>query len=427
MKKNIFLFVSLLSINAAIAQTSKDFIFQPTHIIGKRINSLGEVTKTLESDFSYAESGKVYSYVFPEFAISTTFTYEGDFLTQERTRHTGGYPLFYETLSYTYENGKVKTISHCWDQMNSNEYWQYDYNENGRLRQKDYKEGEGDFHQHYLYEYSNNGTTKIESFWTSWLNEGMLLKKRTTYQYDEEYRLLTVLIENYNANGEMTSNTRTTYSYTQTGKEESETTQTLIDGEWVNSTIQRYIYNDFDWIIEQQNGSWQQNDNEWNITRKINFELSEDGQTCFISFYKKSDEEWVWDMFNNQDILLNPLLKIQQRTLRFYVYEEMSGAGRINQFEISLEQTTEPVYLDTEEKGQGKCAVFPNPGNEKVNVLAPIEDAVIRFYSMQGKMIHARPFDFQVEVDTQSWPVGIYFWEIYQKNQRIATGKWIKE
>lgn len=429
MKKLIIpLVASLLSINVVFAQTGNDFISQPTHIAGKRINSSGDVTQTLESDFFYSENGKTTRFVFPDFALTTTYTYEGDFLTRESTSHQGGYPFFGESLIYTYENEKVKTITHFWEEMNENEYWQYDYYNDGRLKQKDYKEGyDGDYHQHYSYDYSEDGLTKIETYRTSWPLEGLLLRRRTTYQYDEAFRLTTVLLEEYNTDEALTNSTLTTYSYTPTGKASAEVTQTLVDGEWANTSIQRYVYNDSDQIIEQQNGLWQQDNGEWDITRKIIFDLSEDGLTYTVSFYKKNGDEWIWDMFNNQTILFEPLLKIQQRTLRYYVYEDMCGAGRINQFEITLEQTQKPVYLETEDQKQNHTNVYPNPGTDKINVLALAEDAVVRFYNVQGKMIHASRFDFQGEVDTRNWPSGIYFWEISQKNQRIASGKWIKE
>lgn len=428
MIKTIFsIFLGLVAMNTVLAQNYDAQVLQPTHVIGKRINSSGEITKILESNFTYSDNGKLYKYDFDEFALSTTYSFEDDFLTREYTFHEGGYPVFGESINYSYENGKVKTISHLWDQMNENEYWQYDYDENGRLKQKDYKEGDGDFHQHYIYEYENNGKTRIESYWTSWLTQGLLLRRKTTSQYDDLYRPLTAQTEIYNTEGALTSSTLTNYSYNPNGQEESVITQTLVEGEWVNTSIQQYIYNDLGQVIEQQNGSWQQQNGIWNITNKILFEYSDGGESLTISFYKKNGEDWAWDMFNNQTILFESYLKNQQRALRYYMYEEMNEPAKINQFEITMEQTKEPTYLETNETAPSGFSVFPNPGNSKMKVLAPLENTIIRIYNLQGKLIQAHPFDFSTEINTKDWSSGIYLWEIWHNNQKEAYGKWIRQ
>lgn len=428
MKKTIYLLIlGLVAMNTVLAQNYDAQVLQPTHVIGKRINSSGEITKILESDFTYSDNGKLYKYDFDEFALSTTYSFEDDFLTREYTFHEGGYPVFGESINYSYENDKVKTISHLWDQMNENEYWQYDYDENGRLKQKDYKEGDGDFHQHYIYEYENNGKTRIESYWTSWVTQGLLLRRKTTSQYDDHYRPLTAQTENYNTEGALTSSTLTNYSYNPNGQEESVITQTLVEGEWVNTSIQQYIYNDLGQVIEQQNGSWQQQNGIWNITNKILFEYSDGGESLTISFYKKNGEDWAWDMFNNQTILFESYLKNQQRALRYYMYEEMNEPAKINQFEITMEQTKEPTYLETNETAPSGFSVFPNPGNSKMKVLAPLENTIIRIYNLQGKLIQAHPFDFSTEINTKDWSSGIYLWEIWHNNQKEAYGKWIRQ
>ena len=42
-------------------------------------------------------------------------------------------------------------------------------------------------------------------------------------------------------------------------------------------------------------------------------------------------------------------------------------------------------------------------------------------------MVVARPFDFSTEIGTEGWPSGMYLWEIWDGNQKEASGKWIKE
>ena len=419
-----------MALSSGFAQSLDGIIAQPTHIIGKRINASGEVTTTLESDFTYYENGRPHKFTIPDYALSTTYNYENDYyLERETTLHDSGHPMLTERITYTYEDGKIKTASHTWrHDYGVSEYWIYTYRNDGRLDRKDYKDDmEEDYHRHFLYEYENDGKTKIQNYWTSWANEGMRLRQTIVYQYDDAYYLNTKLIENYSLEGELTGSTLDTYTYTVGGKQETQITQTLTDGEWANTSIMRYVYDDNEQVVEQQDGSWSDEKGEWDINRRVVFEISEDGATYTVSFYKKSDDEWVWDVFNNQTIFFGSALANQQRTMRFYQNEVYNGMGKINQFEISLVYTEEPVYMGEDENNRTECCVYPNPGIGNLKVEAPLEDAVIRFYNLQGQLMLARPFDFNTEISTEDWPSGMYLWEIWHDNQKQACGKWIKK
>lgn len=432
MKKSILTLISaFIALSMGYAQNTDGVIAQPTHVIGKRINASGEVTMTLESDFTYYEDGKPHTFAIPDYELSTTYRFEEDYFSRERTWHNSGHPELEENLSYTYEDGKVKTIQHTWSHSYGlPEYWEYHYKEDGRLDRKDYLlgvPGVEDAHQHYLYEYENDGKTKIQNYWTSWPAEGMRLRQTIVYQYDDEYHLVTKLIENYSLEGQLTSSTLDTYTYSIGGKQETQITQTLTDDEWVNTSIMRYIYDDNEQVVEQQNGSWSVENGEWDINQRITFGTSEDGTTYTVSFYKKSNGEWVWDVFNNQTIFFGSALANQQRTMRFYHMEEYNGMGNINQFEISLVYTDEPVYMDAEENKVSDICVYPNPGSDNLKVKTPVENAVIRFYNLQGQLMLARPFDFSTEISAEDWPSGMYLWEIWHDSQKEACGKWVKE
>lgn len=432
MKKVFLTLIStFMAICVGYAQNMDGLIAQPTHIIGKRIDASGEVTKIVESDFTYYEDGKPHTFAIPDYALSTTYRFEDDYLSKESTSHDAGHPQLHEDLIYTYENGKIKTVEHDWSHgYDFPDYWEYSYREDGRLARKDYMNGIpglDEFHMHYLYEYEDEGKTKIQNYWTSWANEGMRLRQKTVYQYDDEYHLLTRHIENYSVDGELTSSTLDTYSYTASGKQETQITQTLTEDEWVNTSIMRYVYDDNEQVVEQQNGSWSTENGVWNINRRVVFELSEDGTTYTVSFYKKNGEDWVWDVFNNQTIFFGSALANQQRTMRFYQKEEYNGLGNINQFEIMLVYTDEPIYLDANENSQVSYNVYPNPGRDNLRVVAPTEDAVIRFYNLRGQLMLARPFDFSTEINAEGWPSGMYLWEIWHDSQKEACGKWVKE
>ena len=113
--------------------------------------------------------------------------------------------------------------------------------------------------------------------------------------------------------------------------------------------------------------------------------------------------------------------------MKFFQDEYCNGEGRINQFEMTLVYTVEPEYMSTNDNSVTQCSIYPNPGSDNVKVAAPLEDAVIRFYNLQGQLMLARPFDFNTEISSESWPSGMYLWEIWHDNNKEAAGKWIKK
>ena len=405
------------------AQSTEGTVFQPTHVVAKRINAQGEVTKEMPADFNYDANGKLTGFSFPEFCLNSTYTYNGDYLMKASTRHSAGHPIFYDVFNYTYENGRVKTKNHLWEAMNADEYWQYEYDEYGRLKLM--KQGDGDaFYYHYLYEYENEGRTVTMKFMA---NSGTLLRQLAVSQYDEAFNLISVHTENYNWIGEYTSTTLTTYAYTESGQLETKVVQALTDGEWVNTSIMQYVYDNEDRIIERLDGTWDETNDDWDISRRIDFSYSEDGLQYTVSFYKKSGDEWVWDMFNYQTVLFGANLKLQQAAVEYMIYEEMNEPGRINQLVFTLTETNEPTYEETAENAKQTFSVYPNPGTSRVNIEAQTEGAVVRFYDLQGKLMKAKMFDFNTSIDAQNWPSGIYLWEVWHDNQKEASGKWVKE
>ena len=312
--------------------------------------------------------------------------------------------------------------------MGSSKYWVYGYYDDGRLKRIDYREDdEDDFHNHWLYDYGDDGKTVTESYYTSWVTQGMLLREKTTSRYDDDYRLVSDLVENYNEAGEPTSTTRTHYSYTAGGMNEETVVQTF-DGEaWVNTSITRYVRNDEGQLVAQLRGSWNDEAGDWDISRRITFDTSEDGKTYTVSFYKKSGDAWVWDVFNHQTILFGNILKAQQRMLDYLVYDYANGQGNVNQIEFTMEYTQEPVYLVTTENEGLSVRAYPNPGNDRLNVEAPVEKTVIKFYDLQGRLVHAQPFSLSATIHTDSWAEGIYVWEIWDGFNKAASGKWVKK
>ena len=428
--------ICLFAMNVNFAQNEENVLAQPTHVVGKRINAAGEVTRTLESDFLYNEEGKVVAFEFPQYELSSAYLYTDDYLIQEGVSHAGGNPGYggnpelLEFLEYSYnEEGRIKHIRHEWSEMHSTKDWEYAYDEYGRLKQKDYKDGETEYHQHYIYEYEDEGKTVTESFWTSWELEGLKLKKKTVSHFDDNFNLITVYKEVYNLEGDITNATMETYTYTPSGKEESQIMQTLTEGEWVNASIQYFAYDEEDRVTEQQNGTWSAENDDWDINKKITFvyEAQEEGFVCTVSFYKKNGEEWVWDTFDNQTVLFASQLKTQQRTLRHFVYEEMNGSGNVNQFEFTFSYTPEPIYMDIEEKESIVCTIYPNPTNGMVFIVGTNLMQVEVVNSLGQHVITVIGEGERLTVDLSALPAGVYFVNINDKEGHKCMKKVVKE
>lgn len=432
--KKIYLLILYFLPSIWVGAQEPETIAQPQNIIGRIINAAGEITKEYPASFFYAPNGKLDGFSFPEYGLSSTYNYKNDFLTEILTSHQGAWPFFDEALRYTYENGRVKLESHTWSDMNSNEYITYTYYDNGRLKRKDYASYHPeDVNSCSQFEYENEGKTRIETYSTQGFKGSDIVltpKYRTVCQYDDDYRLLSAQTDNYNENGEVTKTRRTLYTFAPNGNLESELSQTLVieflNFHWENNTIHEYLYNDQDILIEQQYGTWSAEQEDWNITKKTVHEYAADNKTYTVSFFKKSGNEWVRDVFAYQELFFGLELKQQQEALGYFVYEDLLGSTQVNQFEFEMNDTPMPTYNATTEE-KTLLNVYPNPGKSTITINAPIENAVIRFYNLQGCLLIAKPFDFNTTIEIGNWIPGIYLWEIWNGNQKAGQGKWVKQ
>ncbi len=428
--KKLFLsiIIAFMVISISHAQIKDDMMMQPTHVVAKRINSDGETTKEFVSDFIYLNDGKLSCYEFPEYAITANYVYAGDYLHQENISHRGGHPEFNESNIYTYENGQIKTISHLVDQMGFSKYWVYSYYDDGRLERKDLKEDDDDdFHMHWLYDYENDGRTVIESYYTSWVSQGMLLRNKTTKQYEDNFVLSTTRTENYDETGVLTSVTQISYNYLSSGWLETKTTQTLVEDEWRNTSITRYSYDDFGQITEQLYGAWDAENSDWHYTNKIKFEISEQEQTYTVSFYKKSGDVWVWDVFNNQTILFDSELKPQQQALSYMVYEDMNGYGNINQFVFTIEETNKPIYLFDEERSELSTNIYPNPSSGLVTITGENLRQAEVINTLGQQVLSVQGKGNELCIDMAALPAGVYFVAVTNEDGRKCVRKIVKE
>ena len=257
----------------------------------------------------------------------------------------------------------------------------------------------------------------------------MLLRKKTTKQYDDNFVLSSTYTENYSESGELTSATRTDYGYSTSGLLETKTTQTLIEDEWYNSSITSYSYDEIGQITEQLDCTWDAENSEWSPTHKIVFETSEPEQTYTVSFYKKSGGEWVWDVFNWQHtILFGSNLKTQQSALGYFVYEDMNGYGNINQFVFTMEMMNEPTYMSVEDRTGMIIIVYPNPAQDQLHLqYSPdVTPAQIELDDLQGRLVLTQRKDLE-SMDLQGLTAGQYLMKVTLENGKVFTDKIVKE
>lgn len=432
MKKNrVLLLIMVLSTTWLGAQEPGENIAQPQSFIGRKINASEEVIKEYEASFSYLPDGKLDSFLFPEWGTSSVFNYENNFLSSVITQHQGAWPFYSDVIRYTYEDGRVKTESHLWDAMNSNQYIEYEYYDDGRLYKKSYASyNPDDVYAYSIFEYENEGKTKIEYCYGRIIKENDFVwypESRITYRYNDSYALISEQTDDFNANGEITISKRKNYTYTPSGKLETEISQILTENEWVNHTIQRCFYDAENFVTEQQDGTWSITLNDWNIATKTIHEYSADRMTYTVSFFKKSGDNWVRDIFNYQKLFFESELKWQQEALNYFAYDDMLGSAQINQFEFQMLSTKKPTYFSAKEASLAIYTVYPNPGKDCINISSLVENTIVRFYDLQGRLLLAKPFDFQTNINTGDWAPGIYLWEIWNGTQKEASGKWVKD
>ena len=317
----------------------------PDHVVGRNINASGQVTNEFPSDFIYDEDG-----------VLTQFSFPGHVSSQYSFAH---FPSRPSSISSYYEGHPVITehynfIYNAYDQIehsrssyigvgeeHESDYYYY-YNDEMRLIKKEFftmeSPDEAICFQRTFLSYADGNRTIIDSL-VNYQYEQVYNSVTTTTHYNPRMLPLTVQKETYNGSGMLQSCTLQTYSYTPHHQTDSVITQTLTNGEWVNSGVANYVYDDLDRVVEYQTGTWVADNNEWNITHKIRYDFDDDEHLLTVSFRKKNADEWVWDVFSGQTLFYESDLFEWQRA--FSQYNDYN----INQFAISLHyETTETSF-----------------------------------------------------------------------------------
>jgi hypothetical protein len=425
-KLTLTLTVLAVAAMAAFGQPMVDTIAQPSTIIGCKIDDSGMVTDQLLSEFSYLDNGKVNKFLFPDVGIIIQYSYtDEDYMLSEFTTHSGGHPYYHESYNYTYENGLIKTKNHLYyGMMDEDIAWAYTYDNYGRLIQLDQTDGGLEyFPYHWSYDYQNAGKTKIETFFTDYASEGVVVYKQTTYSYDENYILLSSHLTTYNSSGTCTGNTLSSYYYDDNGNTDHIVTQVLSDdGAWTNSEIKNYIRNELGRVVECQTGFWSAENDDWDITYKTIFDYNDDEMTLTVSLRKKVDGEWGWDIFRGQTLFFDSHLSWQQKALAHYYNQQ------INQLLISFQYTERPSYLSTNENTQAQYKIYPNPLGEVLNIrYSPdVNPTRVELYDVQGRLVLSQESNLE-SVSTANLPAGVYSVKVTLSNGKSYSDTVIKK
>jgi hypothetical protein len=411
--KKLFTTIILLTLttSAVLSQSMKDIIALPNHVTGKNFNASGEVGAQYSADFHYNSEGMLSSFEFPRINLTSQFVYDNHNLSNINTHwfyNSGyGYDFTWDQV-FEFENGLLQMeYTREYEATFDNEdyeYYFYYYNDDGQLIRKEQGYAPDHICTIWTYKYDDQGRTDSVSYYISWGCPGYTcLSGIYAYHYDNDL-LQEIMIEEYddiNHNYDIWYTKRQIYTYTEEGKLSSEIKQTLVDDEWVNNKIHINLYDADGKIVEQQDGTWSESLNDWDITKKVIHDFSPTDMTYTVSFYKKSGEDWVRDVFNGQTLFFEPELKWQQM--------EMENFWPVHQLEFTITQT-----VSVDENLENVFAIFPNPTNAVLFVetrhATSLPGQTYRITNLMGQTLLQGHITAEIQqIDIANLPMGMYF------------------
>lgn len=476
--KRIIITTMFALIAGWLSAQEPDLLLQPTQVVAKYINSSGGDSYSYTADFTYDEEAKLESFIFhfPDYERRTFFTYDGsNCMTQRSSTQVNSLNnvWYFEWDNFDYNSQhrlirqKEYTSHSDYSDMEGLGY-NYQYDTHGRIVRKELCELEGEFDSnlinYWTYDYENRQKdVTITMYDVVWENKGQVsyINKVHTYHYSDDYVCLSSQTDTYNHDGEITDSELLSFNYNEEGLLESTLTQKFADGDWTKLNINCYSYDDHerctemqykqwndtidDWtnqsiettnydeegrVTERDRGLWSSDLNDWSMFSKTIYDYDQANMLYTVSFYKYENDEWLRDTYKQQPVFFDHDLEWQEKCLQSMKYENLyqhSPKIYYNQLEIVMTQTERPEYMSVDDNTPATCIVYPNPGSETVTVKSPTENAVVRFYDIQGRLVLAKPFDLQTDINAGDWAPGIYLWEIWKGPQKESSGKWIKK
>ena len=90
-------------------------------------------------------------------------------------------------------------------------------------------------------------------------------------------------------------------------------------------------------------------------------------------------------------------------------------------------------YDAVEENKDSEISIYPNPGNDMLNICTTLQNAHVEIYDLSGKLIYSQKItDNIISINAEVWPSGAYIWKVFAgvstgSMTLVETGKWIKE
>ena len=85
-------------------------------------------------------------------------------------------------------------------------------------------------------------------------------------------------------------------------------------------------------------------------------------------------------------------------------------------------------YDAVEENKETGISIYPNPGNNTLNICTALQNACVEVYDMSGRMIYRQEITENITaINTTDWTDGTYVWKVVANGKEAECGKWIKE
>lgn len=73
-----------------------------------------------------------------------------------------------------------------------------------------------------------------------------------------------------------------------------------------------------------------------------------------------------------------------------------------------------------------KVAIYPNPGQNELNIVSGSKDSEIIIFNVPGTRIINQAFSHNITINTTDLKPGLYFYQVWINNELLRSGKWIK-
>ena len=78
--------------------------------------------------------------------------------------------------------------------------------------------------------------------------------------------------------------------------------------------------------------------------------------------------------------------------------------------------------------GTSISKVYPNPGENILNIRTALPEGRIEVYDILGKVVYKQDITEEVtKIPTEGWAKGMYLWRVYSEGKEAESGKWVKQ